>query len=124
MKRYGFRIGDTGVEFVSRDERQKAIAVFTLGSTAKISDHGIRFGEDKGSFSTYERDDKEVLVNCASCHGVFGIESAPQRSYPQEQTWSTEKWTTSEGHICDACFESKRKAKELFDAKKIVSAAA
>ena len=124
MKRYGFRIGDVGVEFVSRDERTKAIGIFTSGSTARISDSGIRFREDKGAFATYERDDKEVQVNCAVCSGIFGIEAAPQRGYPQEQSWSTDKWTTTEGHICDACFESKRKAKELFDAKKIVSASA
>lgn len=122
MKRYGLRVGDVGVEFPSRDERQKAMIAFTSGTCAKICDEGVRFQDDKGTFSTYERDDKEVLVNCKVCKGVFGVDACSPREFPFKPSYSTQ-FTNETGHICDACFEAQRKAKELFDAKKVVDAA-
>ncbi len=120
MKRYSLRIGNVGVEFPSREERQKALIAFTGGTCVGISDSGVRFIDGKDTFSTYERDDKEVLANCDECHGVFGVDACPSRQYPKKQTWN-EKYEEKEANICDACFESQRKAKELFDAKKVVA---
>lgn len=122
MKRYGLRVGDVGVEFPSRDERQKAMIAFTTGTSVRISDEGVRFRDDKGTFATYERDDKEVLVNCGECKGVFGADAAPSREYPDKPCYST-KYYTKTGNICDACFEAKRKAKELDDARATVAKA-
>ena len=120
MKRYGLRIGDTGIEFPSRDERQRALLAFTAGSCSKISDSGVRFVDDKGTFATYERDDKEVLVNCGKCKGVFGLDACGVREYPNKNSWE-KTYGTETGYICDACFESQRKAAELFAAKAVVS---
>lgn len=122
MKRYGLRIGNVGVEFPSRDERQKAMIAFTSGTCSQISNEGVRFQDDKGTFSTYERDDKEVLVNCKVCKGVFGVDACSPREFPFKSCYSTQ-FVSETGHICDACFEAQRKAKELDDAKKVVSAA-
>lgn len=122
MRRYGLRIGDFGIEFASRDERQKAMLAFTAGTCVTISDSGIRFKDAKGAFSTYERDDKEVLATCRKCGGVFGIDACADRDYPELQSWD-HKWVLTSGHICDACFESQRKAKELADAKATVQKA-
>jgi len=119
MKRYGLRIGDVGVEFPSRDERQKAMIAFTTGTCTRISDSGVRFVDDKGTFATYERDDKEVLVNCTKCTGVFGVDSCPTREYQEKNSWEKE-FKAATGYICDACFEAQRKAKELFDAQMVV----
>lgn len=120
MKRYGLRIGDVGVEFPSREERQKALVDFTGGACVKISDSGIRFSDGKDAFSTYERDDKEVLANCIKCQGVFGIDACPSREFPKKESWNKD-FRDQTGSICDACFEVQRKAKELFDAKKVVA---
>ena len=120
MKRYGLRIGEIGVEFVSREERQKAIVLFTNGVCCKISETGIRYTDDKGAFGTYERDDKEVIVNCSACHGVFGMETCPDREHPYLD-WQ-KIWKTSTGYICDACFAEKNRQKQLADATALLAA--
>ena len=122
MKRYGLRIGDTGVEFPSREERQKAMIAFTIGTCTKISDYGIRFTDGKDAFSTYERDDKEILANCSVCNGVFGIETCGIRKYPNKPSYS-ETYSVEEQHICDACLANQSEAKKLFDAQAIVAKA-
>lgn len=119
MKRYGLRVGNVGVEFPSREERQKALIDFTNGTSVVISNSGIRYSDGKDAFSTYERDDKEILVNCHECQGVFGIDACPSREYPKMESWQN-KYSNITNHICDACFEVARKAKELFDAKQVV----
>jgi hypothetical protein len=120
MKRYGLRIGNIGIEFPSRDERQKALLTFTTGTCSEICDEGVRFKEGKDTFSTYERDDKEVLANCYICKGVFGVETCGCRTYPHKNTWSKE-YSTEEHHICDACLASEIAAKKLFDAQALVT---
>ncbi len=120
MKKYGLRIGEVGIEFNSVDERDKAIKDFTHGCDVSISDTGIRFTEGKSSFSIYDRDTKEVLVNCCKCKGVFGIDSCGERSYPNKHSWEKE-YSSAEGYICDACLARAIKEKEVFDAKKVLS---
>ena len=120
MRRFGLRIGEVGVEFSSREERQKALMNFTTGVCIKISDcAGPRYSDHSGAFSTYERDDKEILVNCKSCSNIFGADACPSREYPHKNSWEKE-FGTETNHICDACFEAARKAKEIFDAKKVI----
>ena len=121
MRRFGLRIGSIGVEFASREERQRAVLTFTGGVCCRISDYGLRYADDMGTFSTYERDDKEVLANCAMCKGVFGIDTCPEREYPS--FGYDKKWTVARAHLCDACAGVKRKEKELADAKARVAEA-
>ena len=122
MKRYGLRIGDVGVEFVSRDERQKAMINFTTGTCIKIKSSGIRYEDHEGAFSTYERNDEEILTNCYVCNGVFGVDTCPKRDYPNKY-YGDEEYKDREDYICDGCLEAARKAKELFEAKKVVEKA-
>lgn len=119
MKRYGFRIGDFGVEFPSQEDRAKAVAIFTKGCDVKINDAaGARYMPGKGTFSVYDRDDKEEIVNCCICRGQFLHESALHREY-QYKNYS-DKWEVAENHICDACFAQKEKSKKFADAKELL----
>lgn len=120
MKKYGLRIGDVGIEFNSVDERDKAIKDFTHGCDVRISETGIRFTEGGSAFSIYDRDTKEVLVNCCKCKGVFEVGSCGERTYPNKYSYSKE-YSDQEGYICDACLARAIKDKELFNAKKLVS---
>lgn len=121
MKKYGLRIGNIGIEFVSVAERDKAIKDFTTGTDVVISDSGIKFSEGKGNFSVYDRETKEVIVTCKACTEQFGIESCGKREHPVKYPWE-KTWRTEEGYICDACLASAEKAKKLFDAQQIVDA--
>lgn len=124
MKRYGFRMGGVGLEFLSRDERDKGIILFTHCVTVKVSDRDIRYKQEGTSvFGTYERDDKEVLVNCSKCEGVFSSESCPKRNYPLFYSWKDKgkQWESLEGHICDGCLAKEVKAKEVAAAKDVLA---
>lgn len=120
MKKYGLRIGNTGVEFISQDEREKALRDFTKGVDVIISSVGLRYKEGEGSFSVYERDTKEILTNCEVCKGVFGIDSCGEREYPEKAFYATE-YRKETGYICDACLARAVKAEGLFEAKKKVA---
>lgn len=120
MKKYGLRIGNIGIEFISVDERDKAVKNFTHGTDVKISDFGIRYRDGEGSFSVYDRDTKEIIVNCKECKGVFGIDSCGERPYPHKNSWQKE-YDEETGHICDACYARALKAKEIFEAKKLLN---
>ena len=120
MKKYGLKIGDVGVEFPSREERQKALMIFTGGSTVKIQAAAIRYVNHDGAFSTYERDDKEVLVTCNECNGVFSHDACPKRTYMRKPSWS-DKFSEGTDYVCDGCMEAQRKAKEIFDAKAVIA---
>ena len=119
MKRYGLRIGDVGIEFPSREEREKALKAFTLGCDVKIHVSGVKYRDGSGTFSVYERLLEEILVICNECKGVFGVDVCPMREYPHKNSWE-EKYDTATEHICDACFASAIKSKEVFDAKKLL----
>jgi hypothetical protein len=107
MKKYGLRIGEIGIEFSSIEERDKVLKDFTRG-----------VGE--GAFSVYDRDTKEVLVTCSECIGIFGIDSCGKRTYPYKNTWEN-KYSDKDDYICDACLAKQIKAKEVFDAKKMIN---
>jgi len=122
MKRYGLQIGDRGVEFSSMEELQKAINTFTKGVCITISEGGIKYRDGKNTFSTYERDDKEVLATCYECKGIFSLEMAPKREYPIKYSYE-KTFSTTTNHICEACFTQAKKTKELFDAQQLVAKA-
>lgn len=117
MKKYGLRIGTTGVEFVSIAERDKALKDFTQGTDVAISNGGIKYLEGKGSFSVYDRDTKEIITTCAVCHGEFSIETCPEREYTYKY-YGAKDFGNTTGYICDACFAKREKEKKLFDAQK------
>lgn len=119
-KKWGFRVGNTGIEFPSREERQKAIECFTKGSTITINESANKYSDDSGAFSVYDRDTNEMIVICGECRADFGIDSCGKREYPHKESWNKDYGDDKEGHICDACFASKFKTKELSDAKKVV----
>ena len=119
MRKYGLRISETGIEFSTREEREKAILTFTRGSTIRISTFcGIIYSESKDAFGTYERETNEIPVKCGECWEVFLIKTCPKREYPNLSYSKT--WTTSDGYICDACYAKKIRAKEIADTKKIL----
>lgn len=117
MQKFGLRIGDTGVEFPSIEDRNKAIQYFTKGSDVKIHTSGIKFTPGEGSFSVYDRDTKDILTICAKCEGTFLQETCNKREYPDKRYYSNE-WSTENGFICDACLAKQTKLKEIEDAKK------
>lgn len=119
MRVYGFQITDTGLEFSAREDRDKAINAFLRCSTVKISNTGLRYEEHSTPFGTYERETKEQLANCDLCHGVFSIETCPSREYPRKNSWEKD-YSTTTGHVCDACLAAREHEKTVFDAKKIL----
>lgn len=119
MKKYGLRIGKIGLEFVSIDERDKAIRDFTKGSDVEISDRGIKYSEGKGNFSVYDRDTKEIVTTCVICKGEFSIDSCSVRNYPFKYSYS-KSFEEREDYICDACLAKQIEAKKLFDAQQII----
>lgn len=121
MKKYGLRIGKIGIEFLSVEERNKALSDFTKGTDVKINDLGIRYQDGEGSFSVYDRDTKEIVTNCCVCKGAFGIDTCGERNYPNKDSWE-KKYAESTGYICDACLARKIKDKKIFEAKAIVDA--
>lgn len=125
MKRYGLRIGTCGVEFASKDERDKALLAFTKGGTVRINTcAGLRYEDDGDpSFGTYERESQEVLANCTRCKGTFSVETCTEREYPSYASWRKEKWVDERGFICDGCFAKAVKDKEIADARARLEAA-
>ncbi len=119
MKKYGLRIGSIGIEFMSAEERNKALQDFTKGCDVEISDVGLRFKDGKGSFSVYDRDTKDVVANCCICNGVFGIDTCGEMEYPYYYSYN-KSYSTSTGYICDACFAKKVKDKQIFDAQQLI----
>lgn len=124
MKRYGLRIGDVGVEFASKDERDKALLCFTRGGTVRISScGGVRYKEEGDpSFGTYERESNEVLTNCEKCQGTFSSDACTEREYPNYESWR-KRWETKTGFVCDGCFAKATKDAELAEARAKLEAA-
>lgn len=120
MKKYGLRIGDTGVEFNSIEERNKALQDFAKGCDVIISDSGLRYKDGKGSFSVYDRDTKEILINCSTCEGVFGVDTCSKREYPHKNSWE-KVYSTTTGYICDACLAKAIKDKQILDAQQLLN---
>lgn len=118
MKRYGFRIGQIGIEFSDKESRMRAITNFTNSSTVTINNAaGIRYKDAESAFAIYERDSVEVLVNCCKCQGVFSQEICGNRTYPNKHSWEKE-FTEVKDYICNGCLASQRDAQKVFEAKK------
>lgn len=118
-RKFGFRIGDIGLEFISKEDRDKAIKTFTQGCDVRISNSGIKYSDGKGTFSVYDRDTKETITTCCVCKGEFDISTCPEREYPYKNSWQ-KNYDTTTGYICDACLAKNTKAKEVFDAKRLL----
>jgi len=124
MKVYGLRIGSVGIEFPSRDDRDKAILTFTRGSSVEINNgSGPRYRPGEESFATYERDDSQQISNCEDCRGQFLTETCSSRTVPSK-TWEG-KFTGMDttATLCDGCYAKRLREKEVADAKKTVAAA-
>ena len=124
MKRYGLRVGDVGLEFQSREDREKAILTFTRGSTMRVNDSsGVVYAEDgkTGSFSTYEREHGEIATRCYDCKGVFSHDTCNKRSAPKTDYYdkveldneTPRKAKSESAFLCDGCLAiRKQKAEE------------
>ena len=122
MKVYGLQIGEVGVEFSTRDEREKAMILFCRGSCVKIgTGEGPKFRDGIGAFSTYERETEQPINICAVCYGSFSAETCPKRSYPHKR-YGRSEYEDTEGHICDGCLAARREEVKLHEAKKVVAA--
>lgn len=119
MKKYGLRIGNVGIEFPSIDDRQKALIAFTKGSDVKININGIKYQNGEGNFSLYDRDTAEVISICELCKGDFLLDTCSFRKYPKKSSWE-DNFRDVDDYICDACLAEQIKAKEVFDAKKLL----
>jgi len=118
MKVFGMRIKEVGLEFSSREEREKALVTFTRASTVGISDYGVMFTEAQAPFGTYERETNEIRVHCAACRGVFPVENCGKREY-----WELDYYKKEAKHndyICDGCLAAKDRATEVRKANAIL----
>ena len=126
MNRYGLRIGNVGVEFPDRQTREKAMLAFCNGSCVTVSDSaGIRYRPGKKTFSTYERDTNEQLMNCSKCDGVFSSEVCSERLVP-EADWDGKFKSgnkTERKTLCDGCMTKLLEDHKLWKARQIVEAA-
>ena len=114
------KIGEVGLEFVSREDREKALLTFTRSSTIKISNSGVRYREGSTPFGTYERDTCEVLFNCENCNGVFSSETCKVRKYQGLQYNWSKSLDDIEKTLCDGCFVTAKEEAEIFKAKKVL----
>ena len=119
MIKYGLRIGNIGIEFPSIEDRQKALTAFTRGTDVNISPIGVKYTTGDGSFSVYDRDTKDIITTCSECTGTFLQDTCFKREFPSKHSWS-DVWETSINFICDACLAQQIKAKEIFEAKKLL----
>jgi len=127
MRIYGLRVGRTGVEFSSRDDREKAILTFTKGSTVTIEDcEGRRYREsERGGFDTYERETNEQSMNCQVCKGVFSSDVCTKRTVPgKDYSGGFKDDKTEDRYLCDGCYAKWMDDKKVHDAKKVLQSAA
>lgn len=130
MKKYGLRIGSTGVEFSDRESREKAMLSFTKGSCIDISDSsGMRYKDSRGAFSTYERETEEQTMNCSKCEGSFSSEVCTQRTVPDANysgkfTEESLNGATETKYLCDGCYAKIIVDFEVFRARKVIENAA
>ena len=126
MKAYGLRIGGVGVEFSTREDREKALLMFCRGGCVAISDtEGVRYSDGDGTFATYERNTEKQLTNCSICKGVFPVETCSKRSFARKD-WDSkfpEKDDSTTAFICDGCLAARVQEKKVHDAEKTLSAA-
>lgn len=124
MQRFGFQIGSVGLEFTSRDEREKAMTLFTRAVCMKVStDAGPRFEPGAGTFSTYERDDKEQMMNCSSCKGVFSSGVCSNHTV-QDKDWSgkfRDGDHPTEKCLCDGCHTKWKADWEVCKAQRVIA---
>jgi hypothetical protein len=117
--KFGLRIGNIGIEFISKEDRDKAIKTFTQGTDVVIEGKGFKYRNGEGSFSVYDRDTKEQIVICEVCKGDFLLQSCSEREYPYKHSYMKD-YSETTGYICDACYATRIKDKEVWDAKKLL----
>ena len=121
MRIYGLKIGTVGVEFSMREDRERAMVLFSKGSCMAIADYaGPRFKDGSGTFSTYERNTEEQINNCSVCSGTFSSECCPKRTYPAKSYKGKFDGANEDNFICDGCFTARIQDKKLADAEKVV----
>ena len=117
MKVFGLRIGQTGLEFQDKDERENAIAVVTRGSGVRVSDYqGPRYMSEATTFSVYERETDDNTTNCSKCNGQFKSPDCRQVSVPKTD-WSGKFLSLTEverKYLCEPCAEEVASGFELF----------
>lgn len=117
MMIYGFKIGEIGLEFSAKADRDAAIKVFTNSRAVKVDTFGLRYKDGDKAFSTYERDPQMVVTNCCKCRGVFPVETCPERLYPYKP-YGEDKYKSTTSHICDGCYAAAQEEEKVFNAKK------
>jgi hypothetical protein len=126
MNIYGLRIGSVGLEFPSREDRDKAIVTFTHSSAVRVENSaGLRYRPGEKEFSTYERDNAVVQANCNKCKGVFTTETCQEREVPRKD-WNgkfEDGDATATMWLCDGCYAQWMQDKKVHDAKATVAAA-
>jgi hypothetical protein len=120
MQKYGLRIGNIGLEFSDKQTRDKAIQVMTNCSAVSISTSGIRYEQNDGCFSVYDRDNTEVQVNCYDCKGVFANTTCSSRSAPKKDWNGKYDGSTENASLCDACLATREKQLKEWEAKKVL----
>jgi hypothetical protein len=119
-KVFGFKIGKVGLEFPSREDREKALVKFTRAATVKVNESsGIVYEDGDMPFGTYERDTKEVSTKCYVCNGIFTLDTCSQRQYQNKPSYSN-TYSKEENFICDGCFAAKEKEYEVHKAKELL----
>ena len=124
MQKYGLKIGKVGLEFTDKASRDKALTIMTNCATVAINDSdGIVYGKEGDlAFGVYDRDNKEVLVKCQVCDGIFSNITCSKREVPGTN-WKGEIQIgeTDHKYICDGCEAVLIKKLEVAKAKQVLN---
>lgn len=108
---YGLKIENTGLEFETREGRTAAMEHLSNGTVVKMDPHGpLVYEEHQVVLGTYERDNSGLTIRCSVCKGHFDADECPKRKYPYDAYGG--KWEEKEGHICNACYQTKNALKQ------------
>ena len=125
MKLYGLKIGSIGLEFPSRDDRNKAMVTFASSQASKIQEYaGPRYSPADKSFGTYEREEGQQLINCSKCSGVFTPETCGERTVPSRTNFPSgfDAEKMQDAWLCDGCYAQWMQDKKVWDAKQTIAA--
>ncbi len=122
MRVYGLAIDNTGIEFATVEDRQKAINTFCMGSILKLSTGaGPQYQERDASFRTYDRDTDHNECKCSQCSGLFQLSECSyfniKTYYESSDSWSGgyQQWACNK---CKLTYETKRSEWEALQEKK------
>jgi hypothetical protein len=118
MKVYGFRIGACGIEFATREDREKALLAFTKGGCVAIQDfQGPKYTDSAAMFATYERMTEQPLNNCGQCRHTFAADACTDRTFPDKDYNGKFTEKDTHGYICDGCYAARIKDAEVAKAR-------